>query len=65
VIATLTEIAFHFGAPDKVAYAVRLLRKATGAGARVLVFGNQDLLNRLDASLWASAPMEFLHPQPG
>ena len=56
----LTEIAFHFGAPDKVAYAVRLLRKATGAGARVLVFGNQDLLKRLDASLWASAPTEFL-----
>lgn len=55
----LTEIAFHFGAADKVAYAVRLLRKAVGTGARVLVLGYPDLVQRLDAALWGSAPTEF------
>lgn len=56
----MTEVAFHFGAPDKVAYAVRLLRKAVGTGARVLVVAEADVLQRLDAALWASAPTEFL-----
>ena len=31
----MTEIAFHFNAPDKLAYACRLLRKAVASGARV------------------------------
>lgn len=56
----LTEIAFHFGAPDKVAYAVRLLRKAVGAGARVLVLGHPQLVRQLDAALWVSVPTDFL-----
>ena len=55
-----TEVAFHFGAPDKVAYAVRLLRKAVGAGARVLVLADTQTLNSLDAALWASAAADFL-----
>jgi DNA polymerase III subunit chi len=33
----MTEVAFHFNLPDKLAYACRLLRKAQGSGARVLV----------------------------
>ena len=56
----MTGVAFHFGAPDKVAYAVRLLRKAVGTGARVMVVGEALVLQRLDAALWASAPTEFL-----
>lgn len=56
----LTEISFHFGAPDKLAYAVRLLRKAVAAGARVLVLGQPELVQRLDAALWTIAPSEFL-----
>jgi DNA polymerase-3 subunit chi len=56
----LTEVAFHFGAPDKLAYAVRLLRKAVGSGARVLVLAPPALLQQLDAALWASAPTDFL-----
>lgn len=55
-----TEIAFHFGAPDKLAYAVRLLRKAVGSGARVLVLADHELLQRLDAALWGSASTDFL-----
>ena len=38
----MTEVAFHFNAPDKVAYACRLLRKAVGSGARVVVTAEAD-----------------------
>ena len=56
----MTEVAFHFGAPNKLEYAGRLLRKAVGRGARLVVFGSQDLVRRLDAHLWALSPTEFL-----
>lgn len=56
----MTEIAFHFNAPDKVAYACRLLRKAVAAGARLVVTGEAELLRRLDQALWTFAPLEFL-----
>jgi DNA polymerase-3 subunit chi len=42
VSAAVTAVAFHFGAPDKIAYAVRLLRKAVGTGVRVLVVADLD-----------------------
>ena len=58
--AAVTDVAFHFGAPDKVAYAVRLLRKAVGTGARVLVLADTDTLQRLDAALWGNAATDFL-----
>ena len=32
----MTDVAFHFNAPDKLAYACRLLRKAVGSGSRVV-----------------------------
>lgn len=56
----MTEIAFHFNAPDKVAYACRLLRKAAGTGAKVVVTGESGLLGELDVALWTFAPLEFL-----
>ena len=56
----MTDIAFHFGAPDKVAYACRLLRKAVRAGNRVLVIVDEAELNRLDADLWAVSPVDFV-----
>lgn len=55
----MTDVAFHFGATDKVAYAVRLLRKAVGTGARVLVVAEEGPLARLDAELWAMAHTDF------
>lgn len=55
----MTQVAFHFGAPDKLAYALRLLRKAVAAGARIMVLADDDLLQRLDAALWASATTDF------
>lgn len=56
----MTEIAFHFNAPDKVAYACRLLRKAVGAGARVAVIAGADVRARLDTALWTFSPLEFV-----
>lgn len=56
----MTEVAFHFNAPDKLAYACRLLRKAAGTGARVMVTGGPQTLRALDLALWTFAPLEFL-----
>ena len=56
----MTEVAFHFNAPDKVAYACRLLRKALGGGSRLVVLGDDDTLGLLDRALWNMAPHEFL-----
>lgn len=56
----MTEVAFHFNAPDKLGYACRLLRKAVGTGARVMVTGDSATLCELDQALWTFAPLEFL-----
>ncbi len=56
----MTEIAFHFNAPDKLAYACRLLRKAVSSGARVVVTGDAAYLQALDTLLWTFSPLEFL-----
>jgi DNA polymerase-3 subunit chi len=56
----VTEIAFHFNAPDKVAYACRLLRKAVGSGSKVVVTAPMDTLTRLDSALWTFAQTEFV-----
>ena len=53
-------IAFHFNASDKVVYACRLLRKALGSGARIVVTGDAYELARLDVALWTFAASEFL-----
>lgn len=56
----MTEVAFHFNAPDKVGYACRLLRKAVGAGACVVVTGDPALLDDLDTSLWTFSALDFV-----
>jgi DNA polymerase III subunit chi len=56
----MTEVAFHFNVPDKLGYACRLLRKATGSGARVVVTGDAGLLRSLDVELWSFSPLEFI-----
>ena len=56
----MTEVAFHFNVPEKVAYACRLLRKATGAGSRVVVTGDAEVLRSLDIELWTFSPLEFI-----
>jgi DNA polymerase-3 subunit chi len=56
----MAEIAFHFNAPDKVAYACRLLRKAVASGAKVLVVVPAEQMDHLDQSLWTFSQLEFL-----
>jgi DNA polymerase-3 subunit chi len=56
----VTEIAFHFNAPDKIAYACRLLRKAVGSGSKVVVTAPMDALARLDSALWTFSQTEFV-----
>lgn len=56
----MTDIAFHFGAPNKLEYVGRLLRKAVAKGARLTVLAAPAQVQYLDASLWATAPTDFL-----
>lgn len=56
----MTEVAFHFNAPDRVAYACRLLRKAVGSGAKLVVTGLPETLQQLDAALWTFSPTDFV-----
>ena len=56
----MTDIAFHFNAPDRLAYICRLLRKAVGSGAKVVVTGDPGILRQLDADLWSLSPTDFV-----
>ncbi|MEK9950708.1 MAG: DNA polymerase III subunit chi [Curvibacter sp.] len=56
----MTDVAFHFNAPDKQAYACRLLRKAVAAGSRVVVTAPDDALARLDTLLWTFSQTDFI-----
>ncbi|KQT10884.1 DNA polymerase III subunit chi [Ramlibacter sp. Leaf400] len=56
----MTEISFHFNAPDKLGYACRLLRKAFGAGSRVVVTGSPEQLRELDTTLWTFGALDFI-----
>lgn len=56
----MTEVAFHFNAPDKQAYACRLLRKAVASGSRVVVTAPADALARLDTLLWTFSQTDFI-----
>ena len=56
----MTEVAFHFNVPDKLGYACRLLRKAVGAGSKIVVTGEPELLRTLDTELWTFSPVEFI-----
>lgn len=56
----MTKIAFHFNAPDKLAYVCRLLRKAVASGAKVVVCADGNSLQALDTQLWTFEPLSFL-----
>ena len=56
----MTEVAFHFNVPDKLAYACRLLRKAYAAGGQVGVVGPAPALEALDARLWSFSALDFI-----
>lgn len=57
----MTGIDFHFNAPDKVLHACRLLRKALRLhDARLVVIGEPETLEQVDAALWALSPVDFV-----
>ena len=56
----MTEIAFHFNAPDKLAYACRFARKAQRAGARLVILAPRPVLTELDRMLWSFSPQDFV-----
>lgn len=56
----MTEVAFHFNAPDPVAYVCRLLRKAVSSGAKLVVVGSPEILSQLDVALWTFSPTDFV-----
>lgn len=56
----MSQIAFHFGAPDKLEYVGRLLRKAVGRGARLVVHAQAESIRHLDTHLWALSPTDFI-----
>ena len=56
----MTGIAFHVNLADRLAYACRLLRKATAGGARVVVTGSAHELQALDAALWTFSSSDFV-----
>lgn len=56
----MTEIAFHFNVPDKLAYSCRLLRKAFASGAQVVITGESEELATLDQLLWTFSATEFV-----
>ena len=56
----MTEVSFHFNAPDKWRYMCRLLRKAVVRGSKVAVTGEAALLQRLDVDLWTFSAIDFV-----
>ena len=56
----MTEVAFHFNAPDKLAYACRFARKVQRSGSRLVIAAPPDTLAALDRQLWNLAPQDFV-----
>ena len=56
----MTEVAFHFNAPDRLAYVCRFVRKALRSDARVVVTGPRELTQALSQQLWKLSPTDFL-----
>jgi len=56
----MTDVEFHTGVADPVAFACRLLRKAALQGVRVQVTAPPDRIAELDRSLWTFEEREFV-----
>ena len=56
----MTEVAFHFNVPDRLAYTCRLVRKAYAVGGRTVVMGSAEQLQALDTALWTFSALDFL-----
>ena len=56
----MTQVDFHFNAPDKLPYVCRLLRKASGQGHKVGVLADQDTSHLLNQLLWNLNASDFV-----
>jgi DNA polymerase III subunit chi len=56
----LSEVEFHTGVEEPLAFACRLLRKAVRSGARAWVTAPAVTLAELDRSLWTFEERDFL-----
>lgn len=62
----MTDLAFHFNAPDRLGYTARLLRKAWQRGARVTVLLPAHEVDELDRLIWLVGQGDFVpHARPG
>lgn len=62
----MSDVAFHFNAPERQGHACRLLRKAYQKGAQVVAVVDPEALDALDAALWTMSGGEFIpHARPG
>jgi len=57
----MTRIDFHSNVPQKIAYVCRLVRKARGAGSRIVLrVADRRELQQLDQALWTFSEQDFL-----
>lgn len=56
----MTEVSFHFNVADRTDYTCRLVRKATRAGAAVVLVGPPPVLAHFDRALWTFDDLEFI-----
>ena len=56
----MTEVSFHFNAPDKLAYACRFARKLVRGDRQLVITAPQPLLDTLDGMLWSLSPQDFI-----
>lgn len=57
----MTRVDFHTNVPDKLAYACRLVRKASAANHRIVLLADDAAQQQaLDAQLWSFVATEFL-----
>jgi DNA polymerase-3 subunit chi len=56
----MTQVDFHFNAPEKLPYICRLLRKANGQGRIVGVWADSETCQLLNQLLWNLNPSDFV-----
>jgi DNA polymerase-3 subunit chi len=56
----MTEIAFHFNAPDKLVHACRAARKLLRQDRRLVIQAGPAVLETVDAMLWNMSPHDFV-----
>ena len=56
----MTDIAFHFNAPDKLEHACRVARKLLRQDRRLVIQASAPVLDALDTMLWNMSAHDFV-----